>query len=178
MTTFYFFGQAVYNEPLLLCGNMKKSTAMSLSKYNATAFGEHIVANYIITMIYYLCPMTINHKKSLLCVCGHWNVRQQVISRHYSKLCLSVHIFLYKAFSCIVPCKKDHIVTFWVLSSFGLLLCLSLSLLVSVRLVVCHVLPLVFPGYVFVFMFTFDLSPYTPWVCLTFRLLPGLTQFQ
>ena len=40
------------------------------------------------------------------------------------------------------------------------------------------ILALVFPSYVSVFMFTFDLSRSTPRLCFIFRLLPGLTQFQ
>ena len=74
---------------------------------------------------------------------------------------------------------EDPLVTFQFLSVFGLWLCLSVLLLVSVSLVVCHLLALVFPSYVFVFMFTFDLSQTLPEsLCLMFRLLPGLTQFQ
>ena len=48
--------------------------------------------------------------------------------------------------------RNNHIVTFWVLSCFCLLLRFSLSLLVSVSLVFCHVLALEVPSYVFVLM--------------------------
>ena len=62
---------------------------------------------------------------------------------------------------CIMVCLLDMFVTYWFLSGFCLLLCSSVSLLVSVSLAFCHVLALVIPSYVFVFMFTLDLSKHS-----------------